>query len=68
MSWSQQIRSYVLQPYTLVKDLRTSVETSDVYAVLDGDLDQFLRAALAQRLEQDRQAIAYGRYMAVTPD
>lgn len=51
IGWGHQIRSYVLQPYQLVKDLRTSVETSDTSGVLDGDLDQFMAAALAQKLE-----------------
>jgi len=46
ISFANQIRSYVLQPYTLVKDLRTGVETSNVQAVLDGDLDAFIRAYL----------------------
>ena len=45
--WGYQIRSYVLQPYRLVKDLRTNVETSDDKAVLDGDIDLFLSAYLA---------------------
>lgn len=45
--WGYQIRSYVLQPYRLVKDLRTNVETSDDRAVLDGDIDIFLSAYLA---------------------
>lgn len=48
--WGYQIRSYVLQPYRLIKDLRTEAETADCKAVLDGDIDLFLSAALAQKL------------------
>jgi len=51
IGWGHQIRSYVLQPYQLVKDLRTNVETSDTSGVLDGDLDQFMAAALSAKLE-----------------
>jgi peptide chain release factor 2 len=49
IGWGHQIRSYVLQPYQMVKDLRTGVATSDTGGVLDGDLDQFMAAALAQK-------------------
>jgi len=49
IGWGHQIRSYVLQPYQMVKDLRTGVSTSNTGAVLDGDIDQFMEAALAQK-------------------
>jgi peptide chain release factor 2 len=49
IGWGHQIRSYVLQPYQMVKDLRTGVQTSNTGGVLDGDLDQFMEAELARR-------------------
>ncbi len=53
IGWGHQIRSYVLQPYQMVKDLRTTVEKSTPQAVLDGDLDDFMAAALAMQLGTD---------------
>ena len=49
IGWGHQIRSYVLQPYQMVKDLRTGTQTSSTGAVLDGDLDQFMEAELARK-------------------
>src|SRR5205807_5246358 len=46
VAWGYQIRNYVMQPYTLVKDVRTGVETSQIQAVLDGDLEEFIEAYL----------------------
>jgi len=58
IGWGHQIRSYVLQPYQLVKDLRTGVEIGNPQAVLDGGIDPFLAAALANKVETKEEAAA----------
>jgi peptide chain release factor 2 len=58
IGWGHQIRSYVLQPYQMIKDLRTGVETSSTQAVLDGDIDRFLEASLAERIKGGGEAAA----------
>ncbi|MGL4813281.1 MAG: peptide chain release factor 2 [Beijerinckiaceae bacterium] len=57
VGWGHQIRSYVLQPYQLVKDLRTGVTSGTPSEVLDGDLDEFMEAALAQRVNGGAVAV-----------
>jgi peptide chain release factor 2 len=54
IGWGHQIRSYVLQPYQLVKDLRTGVTSTAPADVLDGDLDRFMAAALSQRVSGEK--------------
>ena len=51
IGWGHQIRSYVLQPYQLVKDLRTGTQSYSPKDVLDGELDAFMQASLAQKLK-----------------
>jgi len=55
ISWGNQIRSYVFQPYTLVKDHRTKYETGNIQAVMDGDIDEFLRQYLLQSIKKGSQ-------------
>jgi len=55
IGWGHQIRSYVLQPYQLVKDLRTGTQSTNPSAVLDGEIDTFIESALAQRIEGGTQ-------------
>ena len=56
IAWGNQIRSYVFQPYQMVKDLRTGHHTSDVQAVMDGDLDLFINAWLKAGQPRTRQS------------
>jgi peptide chain release factor 2 len=56
VAWGYQIRNYVMQPYTMVKDVRTATETAQVQKVLDGELDEFIQAYLRVKAEKDRKA------------
>ena len=57
IGWGHQIRSYVLQPYQMVKDLRTGIESGNPSSVLDGALDPFMEAALAQRVSGEATTV-----------
>jgi peptide chain release factor 2 len=56
VAWGNQIRNYVLQPYTLAKDVRTGHETAQVFVVLDGELDPFMQAYLRYKTEKEHKA------------
>jgi peptide chain release factor 2 len=56
VAWGYQIRNYVMQPYTLVKDVRTDTQTSQNLAVLDGDIDEFIFAYLRQKTEKEHRS------------
>jgi peptide chain release factor 2 len=58
VAWGYQIRNYVMQPYTLVKDVRTGVETSQIQNVLDGELDEFMQAYLRRKAEREHKKVS----------
>jgi peptide chain release factor 2 len=58
VAWGYQVRNYVMQPYTLVKDVRTGVDTSQIQGILDGDLDEFIQAYLRMKTEKEHKKAA----------
>ena len=63
IGWGHQIRSYVLQPYQLVKDLRNNLENTDPESVLDGDIDEFLEAALYKTKEKNNYGQIFLKFL-----
>ena len=57
ISWGNQIRSYIFQPYTMVKDHRTKEENGNTQAVMDGDLNLFIRAYLLSTIRRKKEAV-----------
>ncbi len=79
IAWGNQIRSYVFQPYQMVKDLRTGVQTSDIQGVMDGDIDKFIEGKLRgthlqKRRERPRRRISaryhttFSKEVDITPE
>ena len=58
IEWGSQIRSYVFQPYTMVNDHRTELKKTDVHAVMDGEIDEFIKAYLMEFAQEDNENAA----------